>query len=147
MVVRRKKKSRKYRGKRTYGHGRHKQARGAGHRGGRGKAGGCKHKWSYITAYKPDHFGKYGFSPPKEVRREIKAINIKEIAERLERWLNEGIAEKKDDVIEVYLEKAGYNKVLGTGKLKKPLIVHAKYFSKLAIRKIEEAGGKVVKVS
>ncbi len=147
MVVRRKKKSRKYRGKRTYGHGRHKQARGAGHRGGRGKAGGCKHKWTYLMVYEPDHFGKRGFTPPKEVRREIEAINLKEIEEKLERWLNEGIAERKGDVIEVYVERAGYNKVLGTGKLTKPLIIHAKYFSESAIKKIEEAGGKAVKVS
>lgn len=37
-------------------------------------------------------------------------------------------------------------KVLGEGKLTKPVTVHAKKFSKSAIKKIEEAGGKAVVV-
>ncbi len=37
-------------------------------------------------------------------------------------------------------------KILGEGKLTKPVTVHAKKFSKTAIKKIEEAGGKAVVV-
>lgn len=37
-------------------------------------------------------------------------------------------------------------KILGEGELTKPVIIHAKKFSKSAIKKIEEAGGKAVVV-
>ncbi|MGZ4936126.1 MAG: 50S ribosomal protein L15, partial [Halobacteriota archaeon] len=36
-------KTKKFRGSRTCGGGTHKNRRGAGNRGGRGHAGGCKH--------------------------------------------------------------------------------------------------------
>ncbi len=37
-------------------------------------------------------------------------------------------------------------KILGGGELTKPVIIHAKKFSKSAMKKIEEAGGKAVVV-
>ncbi len=37
-------------------------------------------------------------------------------------------------------------KILGEGELTKPVIIHAKKFSKSAMKKIEEAGGKAVVV-
>jgi large subunit ribosomal protein L15 len=40
----------------------------------------------------------------------------------------------------------GYEKVLGEGKLSKPLTIEAKFFSKQAVKKIEGAGGKAVKI-
>ncbi|CUU05188.1 MAG: uL15m family ribosomal protein [Candidatus Aenigmatarchaeota archaeon] len=133
MVVRKEKKHRKFRGKRTY-HGSHKKARGGGSRGGRGKAGLHKHKWSYVVKYEPDHFGKVGFKPPKS--KKIKSINLSE--------LDKIAKEKNLDKINVV--ELGYEKVLGSGKLSKPLIIEAKFFSKKAIKRIEEAGGKAVKI-
>lgn len=133
MVVRREKKHRKFRGRRTY-HGSHKKARGAGSRGGRGKAGYHKHKWSYVVKYEPDHFGKFGFKPPR--RRVIKAINLDEL---------EKIAKEKK-IEEINLDELGFEKVLGKGKISIPLTIKAKYFSKKAIQKIEKVGGKAIKV-
>lgn len=130
MVVRRKKKYR--RGERTY-HGSHKKWRGGGSRGGRGQAGMHKHKWSYTVKYDKEHFGKRGFKIPQAVAREIKTINLKQLDQ---------IADKD----KINVSELGYDKVLGTGRLTKPLTVEAKYFSKSAIKKIEEAGGKVVKI-
>lgn len=146
MVVRREKKFKKFRGHRTYGTGSHKKARGAGNRGGRGQAGLHKHKWSYIVKYEPDHFGKRGFKLPASVVREVKSINIKELDQIAERLLKEKIAEKQDDKIKINVMKMGYDKVLGSGRISQPLIVEAKYFSKGAIKKLEEAKGKAVKV-
>jgi large subunit ribosomal protein L15 len=40
----------------------------------------------------------------------------------------------------------GYEKVLGEGKISKPLTIEAKFFSRQALKKIEEAGGKAVKI-
>jgi large subunit ribosomal protein L15 len=133
MVVRREKKHRKFRGRRTY-HGSHKKARGGGSRGGRGKAGLHKHKWSYTVRYEPEHFGKRGFKPP--TAREIKSINLEEV---------DKIAKEKN-LEKINVLELGYEKVLGGGKLSKPLTIEAKFFSRQALKKIEEAGGKAVKI-
>jgi large subunit ribosomal protein L15 len=133
MVVRREKKHRKFRGRRTY-HGSHKKARGGGSRGGRGKAGLHKHKWSYVVKYEPEHFGKKGFTPLR--KKEVKSINLKKLDE---------IAREKN-LEKVNVLELGYEKVLGEGKLSKPLTIEAKFFSKQALKKIEEAGGKVIKI-
>lgn len=133
MVVRKEKKHRKFRGRRTY-HGSHKKARGGGNRGGRGKAGLHKHKWSYVVKYEPDHFGKVGFRPPRQ--REVKSINLSEL---------DKIAKEKN-LEKINVLELGYEKVLGTGNLSKPLTIEAKIFSKKALKKIEEAGGKAVKI-
>jgi large subunit ribosomal protein L15 len=145
MMARRKRKVRKFRGQRSYGTGSHKKARGGGSRGGRGLAGLHKHKWSYTIKYNPEHFGKQGFRRPVAVTEEIKAINLKELDQLTEKLIKEKIAEKENDKIKIDVSKLGYKKVLGSGQLKQPLIVEAKYFSKSAIKKIEQAGGKAVK--
>lgn len=132
MVVRKKRKIRKFRGKRSYGYGSHKKHRGGGSRGGRGKAGMHKHKWSYTVKYEPDHFGKRGFKRPAGAAKRVKAINLRQL-EVL------AAGKKKLD-----LSKLGYNKVLGSGNISSNLEVTAEAFSKKAIEKIEAAGGKVV---
>jgi len=133
MVVRRKKKRR--RGERTY-HGSHKKWRGGGSRGGRGKAGMHKHKWSYTVKYEPDHFGKKGFKPPK--RKKFKTINLKE----LDRMIKEGIIKGE----KVNLLELGYEKLLGNGKITIPITIETKYASRKAVEKIEKIGGKVIKI-
>lgn len=145
MVVRKRKKHRKFRGRRTY-HGAHKKWRGGGSRGGRGKAGLHKHKWTYTVKYAPKHFGKFGFKRPLEVVKEVKTINLKELDQLAEKLLEQKLAQKEGDKIKINLPKLGYEKVLGSGKVTKPLIVEAKDFSKQAIKKLEEAKGKAVKI-
>ncbi len=132
MVVRRRKKIRKKRGSRTCGWG--KNHRGAGSRGGRGKAGMLKHMKSWMLKYEPDHFGKKGFKVPPAAKKELKAINLRDV-DNLAKKLN-----KK----EIDLSEFGYDKVLSKGELSQPLIIKAKKFSKKAKEKIEKAGGKAV---
>ncbi|MEM5853278.1 MAG: uL15m family ribosomal protein [Candidatus Aenigmatarchaeota archaeon] len=132
-MVRKEKKHRKFRGRRTY-HGSHKKARGGGSRGGRGKAGYHKHKWSYVVKYEPNHFGKTGFVPIRKKR--IKSINLEEL---------ERIAEERN-LEEIDLRELGFDKLLGKGNISRPLTVKARFFSKKAIEKIEKVGGKVLKV-
>jgi large subunit ribosomal protein L15 len=55
-------------------------------------------------------------------------------------------AEKQGSSMKIDLTKAGYDKVLGNGSISGPLEIHAKMFSKQAEAKIQEAGGKAVKV-
>jgi len=144
MVVRKEKKFRGFRGFRSYGFGSHKKHRGGGSRGGRGQAGLHKHKWSYTVKYDKYHFGKYGFKRPPDVVESVKVVNVSDLEKRIERLLKEKIATEEGNKIKIDVSKMGYDKVLGSGKITRPLIIEAKYFAKSAIKKIEDAGGKAV---
>jgi large subunit ribosomal protein L15 len=143
MVVRREKKSRKLRGSRYMGYG-GTQHRGSGQRGGFGKAGLHKHKWSYILKYDRDYFGKHGFKAPKSIKEIDKPINLREIEEMINKGKISGT--EKDGRIVIDVTQFGYTKVLGAGRLTKPIIVKARSFTEKAVEKIREAGGEAVKL-
>ena len=144
MVVRRKKKHLKFRGHRHQGYGSHKKHRGGGSQGGKGRAGLHKHKWSYVVKYEPEAFGKFGFKRPQATFREISSINVRQLDEQAERLLNEKLAAKEGEAIKIDVAKIGFDKVLGSGRITKKLIVEAKSFSEDAKKKIEEAGGQAI---
>ncbi|WP_457754558.1 uL15m family ribosomal protein [Thermococcus sp.] len=145
-MIRRRKKVRKLRGSHTHGWGCKKKHRGGGHKGGRGMAGTGKRKktkWTWIIKYMPDHLGKRGFSRPKAVQREIVAVNLKFIDEHLDELMQMGVAYEENGKIIVDTTQFA-DKVLGTGKLTKPLVIKAYAFSPKAQEKIREAGGEAV---
>jgi large subunit ribosomal protein L15 len=144
MVVRRERKIRKLRGRKT-GFGSHKKHKGAGNRGGRGMSGMHKSKVMRMIKYFPDHYGKSGMSSIKKVK--IRTVNLMDLDSKIEQLLKEKKVEKDKDGIKVKLSDLGYDKLLGSGKVNHPLIVEAKYFSKNAIKKLEEVKGKAVVVS
>ena len=135
-------KTRKKRGSRTQGWGRVGQHRAGGQRGGHGKAGFHKHKWTYVIKYEPEYFGKRGFHSPKSFGRKAKIINVGALDE-----LAEKISTEKRKKFLIDLEGLGYSKLLGTGKVKKPLIVKVMSCSKSAAEKIKEAGGQILNKS
>jgi large subunit ribosomal protein L15 len=141
MVVRRRKKARKYDG-RTHGRGCAKRGRGSGEKGGKGWSGGHKQKWSYILRYFPDHFGKHGFFPAE--RPEPVAINVGEIDERIEELLERGLAERRGERIAVDVRRLGAEKVLGGGRVEHALELRAPLVTEAARSKVEAAGGLVV---
>lgn len=132
-------KIRKKRGSRSCGGGSHKKRRGAGHRGGRGAAGMHKGKWTWVIKYDPGHFGDRGFKLPQAVKHERAAINVGELDE-----LAEKIAEKEKGKLIIDVTTLNCEKVLGKGRVSKPLVVKAFGFSKSAIKKIESSGGEAV---
>ena len=146
MVIRRKKKILKKRG-RGSGYGSHKKHRGGGSRGGRGLAGLHKHKRMTGLKYMPEHFGKKGFKRPQKILKELKIINLKDLDSKVDELLKENKIKKEKDGIKINLTELGYDKLLGSGKVKHKLIVEAKYFSKNAIKKLEGVKGKAVVVS
>ncbi|HEW93132.1 50S ribosomal protein L15 [Candidatus Geothermarchaeota archaeon] len=123
-------KTRWQRGSRTYGWGRVGQHRKSGSRGGYGLAGLKKHKRFYMMKYIPDHFGKHGF---KSIYERRKSINVGD----LERFIDKGITR-------IDLNKMGIDKLLAKGRINVPVEVIVKEATERAIRKIEEAGGKVI---
>ena len=145
MVVRRRKKSRKLRGRsRTMGWGRIGQHRKSGSRGGFGAAGLSKHKKTLLKALKIRYFGKHGFERPPELLESKIGINVGELDEIADILLKDKLAIEKNNVIHVDLEKLGFNKLLGRGRVTKPLNVRVRYATESAIKKIEDAGGKVI---
>jgi len=145
MITKRKeKKSRKMRGSRVCGWGRTGQHRKHGGKGGRRGSGLHKHKWSYIVKYMPDYFGKEGFTRPKCLLKVVRAINVGTLCEMADELAKAGLAKIENGVYVIDVRALGFNKVLGRGKVTKPLQVIAPMVAERAKEKIEDAGGKVV---
>ncbi len=136
-------KRKKYRGSGTHGSGSKKKRRGAGSRGGRGKGGQKHRKFKYMK----EKGKKKGFKRPVAVRKTKKGINIKELEQKLDELVDIGAAEQKDDGFKVNLKQAGYDKLLGSGKITQKLEVEAEDFSEGAKEKLEETGGSAIEIS
>ncbi len=135
-------KTRKERGTRTVGWGRVSQHRKSGQKGGR-KAGRHKHLWSYVLKYEPDYFCKKGFYSPR--RKKINAINVGELEDLAKNLSTKKSLEERNGMAFLDLDNLGYNKLLGTGNVAKPISVKVASYSQSAAKKIEDAGGKLIR--
>ena len=138
-------KVRKQRGSRTHGYGQIGQHRAGGGRGGHGKAGYDKHKWTYVLKHEPDYWLKKGFVSAKALGKKVRVINVGKLDDLAEKLESEKKLEKKDKKIFMDLENLGFDKLLGTGSVSKPIVVKVGTYSKTASRKLEEAGGEILK--
>jgi large subunit ribosomal protein L15 len=120
-------KTKEKRGHRTY-HGKHKNARGGGSRGGRGDSGKCKHHFMRSILLGTE-MGKHGFVQPNS--EDIEVVNV-DVLDQIA---------GSDGRIEI-----PEMKVLGRGKVTRKLVVSAAGFSASAKDKIEAAGGQAVVV-
>ncbi|MCX8197148.1 MAG: uL15 family ribosomal protein [Candidatus Micrarchaeota archaeon] len=134
-MARQRKRSRKFLGSRSHGKGNAKNRRGKGNKGGWGRAGMHKHRFSYVTVYERDwmeHGSRFGFVNHNRPAR-LPSMNLYEIEQMAQR----GKIQKRQDML--YFEFSG--KILGTGTLSFPVHVKAAAFSKGAKEKIQKAGG------
>jgi len=138
-------KVRRQRGSRTHGWGQIGQHRAGGGRGGHGKAGLDKHKWTYIIKHDPDYFKKKGFVSTRTLGRKVSVINVGKLDDLADKLESEKKLERKDKKIFLDLESLGYDKLLGTGEIIKPMLVKVASYSEAASRKLEEAGGQILK--
>ena len=145
-MIRKTRKNNKMRGSRSIGGGCSKKRRGAGHKGGKGKAGMDKHHWTWTVKNDPDHFGKYGFKRPRKMVKRQNAVNLSYLNDNSENFLVKGIATKEGNSIIIDVTDLGYDKVLGKGKLFKPLKIKSPMFSVSAKNKIQETGGEAIKL-
>ncbi|MDY6771503.1 MAG: uL15m family ribosomal protein [Candidatus Nanohaloarchaea archaeon] len=141
-------KKKKKRGSGTHGHGSSKKNRGAGSRGGRGKAGmGKKAKHKKRTAQEGGKYlGEKGFQRPDSVQNEQNGINLKDIDQRIDQFVEAGVAEKDGDSYVFDADEAGYDKVLGGGKLTKDIDIKAAKFSSSAEDKIADNGNEAIEL-
>jgi large subunit ribosomal protein L15 len=131
--------AKKFRGNHTHGRGK-KAGRGAGLRGGRGRAGANKHRYLMLqvlggkhehTAARP--WGRIGFKyrsrdgNPKPV-----SVNVGDLAAQF------------PGKSEIDLTAAGIGKLLGSGAVAGKLTVTVESASAGAIEKVKAAGGTVV---
>ena len=138
MVKRRKSKNKSG----SHGHGSSKKNRGAGNRGGRGNAGsGKKGQSKKMTEEGVQEMGEHGFNSRKEPQN---GINLRDIDQRIEDFIQEGTAEEEDGEYVFHADKAGYDKILGGGKLTRSIEIRAENFSDSAERKIEESEAEAV---
>jgi large subunit ribosomal protein L15 len=132
----------KYRGSKTCGGGTHKNRRGAGNRGGRGRAGHRDHRLTHYLLANQIHNGKHGFASVGKV--EVPVLDIGEIDQMIDFLVQIGIAEESESLITLDLAELGIEKVLGGGRVTHALKVSAAAFSTQAIEKIEAAGGQAL---
>lgn len=129
---------RKDRGSRTHGKGSQRRGRGAGNRGGHGKAGGWKHE-----RFPQKEQGKYGFKRPEAVQEDVGTINVGELDEYIEELAEEGIADRDGETYSIDLSDIGVGKLLGSGRVHNELHVGVGDASESATDKIKESGGEV----
>lgn len=141
-----KRKVKKYRGSKTHGGGAMKKRRGAGSRGGRGKAGRGKRGdqkkpsiWKRAANERP-YLGKYGFT---SVHPDVQALNVSDVEKQLATLLADEVASESKGVVSLDLADIGVEKLLGGGQLSTKLSLKVKSASSSAIKKVEDAGGSV----
>ena len=146
MITKRKKNTRQ-RGSKTHGWGAKKKHRGAGNRGGRGKAGTGKRadqkKPTILKKYGRSYFGKFGFKKPN--KKNIKAINLEYLEKNFDELLKNKLIKQEKDTFIINLKDLKINKLLGNGKITKKFKIIAERFSKNAKEKIEKLGGEISK--
>ncbi|MFC1487371.1 uL15 family ribosomal protein [Thermoproteota archaeon] len=138
-------KVRRQRGSRTHGWGQVGQHRARGGRGGTGKAGLDKHKWTYVVKHDPTYWLKKGFVSARTLGKTVNIINVGKLDALADKLNSEKKLERKDKKIILDLESLGYDKLLGTGEIVKPMFVKVASYSESASRKLEEAGGEILK--
>ncbi len=138
----RRKKTRRMRGSRTHGWGVSGQHRDSGMRGGRGKSGTFKHKWTSVVRYGEVKKGgarareKGGFTSPKGLKKR-RAINVGELN------LLTQTTQSGKGPITLDLTSLGFDKLLGRGLVQMPFNIKVAKSSRSAAKKIADAGGAV----
>ncbi len=132
----------KYRGTRTCGGGTHKNRRGAGNRGGRGRAGHRDHRHTHFWLAGLFNNGKHGFFNKTGYSNAV--LDVGDLDQMADDLVAQGIATTEDGAVVIDASQIGIDKILGGGKVTKKMIISAEAFSVKAIAKIEEMGGLAV---
>jgi len=137
MTVRKRRKKNKLRGQRTHGRGDTKNRRGAGNRGGRGRAGSHKHKFSkYYGVFGTERKGVKG-------KTRLEAINLDDLARLIPVWEKEKKIEKNGKTIFLDGKNVSIGKILGRGETWFQLHLKNVRVSSRAAAKIENAKGTI----
>jgi len=140
-VPHRLRKVRRLRGSRTHGYGQVAQHRKSGMKGGVGRAGLHKHRW---TPPEPKYEGRHGFIR-KVPTKAARAINVGELDTLVSRLEAEGEAKAEGARTVLDLAALGYGKLLGGGRVSRSVVAIVEKASGRAAEKLTEEGGEVRK--
>lgn len=98
-----------------------------------------------MVKYKPDYYGKRGFTSPRTLGQKINVINVGKLEELVETLAAEERLKKKERKVFLDLDELGYDKLLGAGNITKPILVKVSSHSERATKKVQEAGGQIIK--
>ena len=138
-------KTRKLRGHVSMGYGRVGKHRK--HPSGRGYAGGEHYQRINMIRYHPGYFGKRGIRVFRlhKNREYCESVNLDKLWTLLSDEAQKKFLNDKSKAAVIDVTKAGFQKVLGRGRLPAvPVVVKAKFFSKTAERRIKAIGGACV---
>ncbi len=142
MPANRRKKDTRMRGSHTHGWGSKKKHRGSGNRGGKGMASTGKRSDAFKPSiWKEEYFGKHGFWHRGAIIHDV--VNVSYIDQNIEKLAGENLAKAHGGSYEINIADLGFDKILGDGKVKKKLMVTARYASARSIDAIKAAGGEV----
>jgi large subunit ribosomal protein L15 len=127
--------TRKFRGLRTHGRG-IKAGRGAGKQGGRGNAGLHKYKFKSMLIYAPDHFGRHGFKRPSGIVAHPTALNVGQLEAFVPVLESAGALTRDGETLVADLTKAGVDRLLGGGAVRRTWKVVVAHASKNAREKV-----------
>lgn len=103
--------------------------------------GRFRHKKSAVIRGLLPPFGKKGFTPIRPTMDVT--INLSDLDPSLPKFSAQGAVSERAGRTVVDLSKLGYTKLLGQGKLAKPITIIVQRTSESAKKKIEEAGGSI----
>ncbi|TKJ17443.1 50S ribosomal protein L15 [Candidatus Woesearchaeota archaeon B3_Woes] len=136
-MINKRKKSGRYRGSKTHGCGSMKKRRGKGNKGGSGNAGTGKRADQKKPSVWKKKTGNVGFKP-QGVKIKIKAINTTKV----QKLISSGLLKEEKGIYD--LDKLGYNKLLGKGKVMKGMKIKVSKASKKVVDAIKKEGGEVI---
>jgi large subunit ribosomal protein L15 len=134
--------TKKLRGSRTHGRGK-KAGRGAGKIGGHGMAGYSKTGKIGMLKNDRDYLGRHGFKRPQSMVEANSTINVSELREHADRFVEMGFGVKEGDTYNINLTDAGVDKLLGSGSIDVAVNVTVAEVSAKAREKIESSGGSI----
>ncbi len=142
LKLKRRRKSRRFRGSHTHGRGFKKKARGSGHRGGVGMAGtgklGDQRKTMILKLDLPEYFGKrqtkMRFGNPKPETFNLTNISLSSL-------ISKKIAKESSGKYDISIPK---HKVVGELNQDVKLVIHAHSASENAIASVKKHGGEIV---
>lgn len=131
-------KTRRLRGGRHMGWGQVGQHRASGHKGGFGITGMQKHHYSTMLKEYPDHYGHDSTKPPHPNITKRWA-SIRDLDDMFAKH-----GKNIDDKKVIDLKSAGYDKLLGGGKISNAYSVVISKFTASAENKLKSVGGEVL---
>ena len=131
-------KTRRLRGGRHMGWGQVGQHRASGHKGGLGVTGFQKHHYSSLLKDEPDHYGHESTSPPHPNITK-KWASVRDLDDLFAKFGKDEGGKKVVD-----LESAGYEKLLGGGKISNAYSVKVENFTASAEEKLKAVGGEII---